>query len=77
MTRAKFRCHNVTEYGESKKVQLSPIYPGADATEEDKAFWTATPSGSIDMQINNPAAAVQFEVGKTYYVDFSEAEVGA
>lgn len=74
-TRAKFRCNSVTSFGgDSKKVALSPVYPGQDASDEDKAFWTATPSGSLEMQIDNPNAAVIFEAGKTYYVDISPAE---
>lgn len=74
-TRAKFRCNSVTDFGgNSRKVALSPVYPGPDASDEDKAFWTATPSGTLEMQIDNPAAAVQFVPGSVYYVDFTLAE---
>lgn len=40
-------------------------------TEEGRRFQKATPSGFAEFQIDNPAAIEQFELGKTYYVDFS------
>lgn len=41
--------------------------------EEDKAYSKATPSGRIEMQVDNPPAREFFKAGKTYYVDFTEA----
>lgn len=32
-----------------------------------------TPSGSIELQITNPAAYDQFKLGQAYFVDFTEA----
>jgi hypothetical protein len=55
-------------------VRLNPVYAGQNASEEDKAFWDATPNGSIELTITNPAAAETFELGETYYVDFSRAD---
>lgn len=40
---------------------------------EDRRFQKATPSGHIELQIDNPAALEQFELGIDYYVDFSKA----
>ena len=72
-TRAKFRCSAVTDFGGgSKEVQLQVIYdPQGNA--ENAGFTKATPSGEMKMRIDNPAAAVQFEPGKYYYVDFTPA----
>jgi hypothetical protein len=42
--------------------------------EEKSETDAATPSGQIELQVVNPEAAKRFEVGKTYYVDFSPAE---
>lgn len=41
-----------------------------EKTEENKSFWDATPSGSVKLQCVNQDL---FEVGKTYYLDFTEA----
>ncbi len=41
--------------------------------EQNKTWAQYTPCGSVNMSIDNPSALDQFEVGKTYFVDFSEA----
>lgn len=72
--RAKFTCNSVEDFGPSKKVTLSPVYEGAlGPNEENKRFTKATPSGQLWMTIDNPAAAVQFKPGRSYYLDVSEA----
>ena len=74
--RAKFRCNSIElfsseRYG-NQRVKLAPVTPGPNATEEDKAFWRYTPSGSLEMNIDNPGAAALFEVGEAYYVTFEK-----
>jgi len=64
--RAKFECTSA-EHGE---IKLQPVY---GESEENKKFFEATPGGSINLSIVNEAASSQFEVGKEYYVDFTEA----
>jgi len=72
-TRAKFRCNSVIDFGGgSKEVSLSVVYD-PNGNGENANFTKATPSGEMKMRIDNPAAAVQFEPGKSYYVDISEA----
>lgn len=45
-----------------------------DGTEENARFARATPMpSSITMTVDNPTAAAQFELGKFYFVDFTEA----
>jgi hypothetical protein len=70
-TRAKFRCNWVRDHGDNKLVQLGVVYSRIEGTE-NYDFTKATPSGTIEMQIDNPAAAVQFKPTRYYYVDFTE-----
>ena len=72
--RAKFRCWSLTWFdqaGSSRQVKLSAVTD--DGNPENKAFWNATPSGTIDMLVSNPQALSLFEPGKTYYVTFYDA----
>jgi len=72
MVRAKFKVTGIEEHPGSRKVVLSTQY---DATiPEDVRFNKATPSGRIEMQIDNPAAIEQLPLGKAFYVDFTPAE---
>jgi hypothetical protein len=76
VVRAKFRCEEKSETGiqpchVTSKLVLRPVVNGSD---ENEWFYAATPGGQIDLQVVNPAAAKQFEVGKTYYIDFTPAE---
>ncbi len=72
-TRAKFEVVSITQYSRfgGIKVEMTPVYPNDDPSHPNKTFWEATPNGKIEMQINNPSAIAQFEVGREYYVDFS------
>lgn len=73
--RAKFRCNAVTFFGDpanddaSRQYTLAPIYD--TSTPENERFTKATPWGELKMNVDNPAA--RLEVGKVYYVDFTEA----
>lgn len=44
-----------------------------EGSEENKAFWSATPSGSLKFQCVYPESVSQFEVGKEYFIDISIA----
>ncbi|MHC5615126.1 MAG: hypothetical protein ACYTXA_30145 [Nostoc sp.] len=69
--RAKFRVETVTNHaGGGNSVNLIPVLSGS---EENKSFWQATPSGKLDMYINNPNAAEFFKAGVEYYIDFTPA----
>ncbi|MGW1801528.1 hypothetical protein ACWCQN_37835 [Streptomyces sp. NPDC001984] len=39
---------------------------------EDQRYAQATPSGSLQIQVDNPA--VSFEPGRSYYLDFTPVE---
>jgi len=66
--RCKFTCTGVTRHswpGETVKLQTQ--YD--DKIPEDQKFSTATPSGSMEMMINNSALDGFFEPGRSYYLD--------
>jgi hypothetical protein len=44
------------------------------ANPEDVSFSKATPSGMAEFQIDNPEAAKQLIIGKSYYFDITLAE---
>ncbi|MEH7249150.1 hypothetical protein V7114_20535 [Neobacillus niacini] len=74
--RAKFLCIEKGETGyqtgsKQSKVILQPVTGGSD---ENKQFWQWTPTGKIELSMINHAAANQFEVGKEYYVDFTNPD---
>jgi len=72
---SKIRANNSQgQPGFGFEVTMYPVAGGPNATEEDKAFWSATPSGEIRMGIINAAAGQQFEPGDAWYVDFTKAE---
>jgi hypothetical protein len=71
MVRAKFRVTSLTKYeGGTSEIKLTPVSTGS---EENKRFWTYTPSGIITFSCVNEEAVKEFEVGKEYYVDFTPA----
>lgn len=53
-----------------REITLTAVYGGS---KENESFATATPSGSITFQLNNPALADEFKPGQSYYVDFTPA----
>jgi hypothetical protein len=86
MTRAKFRCYNITPAGtqtiDGKEVQgknygFSAVMVEKDAegnvtgNTENAIFGMYTPAGSLNMTVYNDA--VQFEINKEYYLDFTPA----
>lgn len=74
--RGKFVVSSITEhfgsYKGAKTVRLDCRYD--DSIPEDRRFFDATPSGHIEMTINNPEALEQFALGKAFYADFSPVE---
>lgn len=73
--RAKFQCQSVTGHywsTEAKTYRFQAIYDQG-LVEEDRSFAKATPTGSLEIQVDNPNA--QFEVGAYYYLDFTPVEV--
>lgn len=71
--RAKFTVASVKEFGYGgKEAELNAVY--SNGKPEDNEFAKATPSGSIKITVDNPAAKDFLVPGKNYFVDFSLAE---
>lgn len=70
--RAKFYCDKVDDSGYGLQVELSAVV--SDENLENQDFNEATPNGQLSMQIDNPKAVGFFEVGKEYYLDFTESK---
>jgi hypothetical protein len=78
--RAKFTVTELLETHSGNKqypqlqrtIILKPQYDQKLA--EDVSFCKATPSGKIEMQIDNPLAIERMPVGQVFYVDFTPVE---
>ena len=75
--RAKFKVTQIIETHLSKdysqkKIVLEPQYDQKLA--EDVSFQKATPSGRMEMQIDNPTAIERMPLGQAFYVDFTPVE---
>lgn len=76
--RAKFKVAKIESslngYQEMRTIVLVPVYGATDdPTHENAAFWTYTPSGEIRLGTINPEAWQQFDLGASYYIDFTPA----
>jgi len=72
--RGKFKLSESTQVDynpEVRKLTFNAVCN--DGTEENAKFHKYTPSGEISMTVDNPSASEQFELGKSYYVDFTPA----
>ncbi|HLP66756.1 MAG TPA: hypothetical protein VK181_04480 [Rhizobium sp.] len=67
--RAKFMCSGK----EGTTIFLHTVY-SEDIQSEDGRFTKATPWGELRMNVDNPNAAIQFEPGKSYYLDFTPVD---
>lgn len=68
--RAKMTVNSVVNDGHNEAVTMCAV---SDGSEENKSFATATPSASVSISINNPAAQGFLVKGKNFYVDFTPA----
>jgi hypothetical protein len=75
--RAKFRCNTETlkkwghtEEQVTRSYEFMAVYD--PAIPEDQRYAKATPSGSLTIQVDNPAVA--FEPGKQYYLDITPVD---
>lgn len=77
MVRAKFICqrHEIQKYAgsETTTIILTAVSPYNDKDYDAKAFWEASPSGELKINIVNKRAADYFVPGKKYYLDFTKA----
>lgn len=75
MTRAKFYCAAVEDWGQTKKVKMTAVIPreGEDSPENIR-FFKASPGGEFWINVDNPAAQPFFVQGGYYYFDISRAD---
>ena len=74
MVRAKFRVSEITRtlFTGQEGVKIT-LFPVTDGSEENKSFYQYTPAGKIELGTINAEAAAEFKLGKSMYVDFTEA----
>lgn len=68
-TRAKFTVDTKLETPYNFKFTMFPVVTGSPENEE---FFKTTPAGQITIQVAKALGDI-FQVGKSYYVDFTEA----
>ena len=72
--KARFLCHEVAKGREYERVKLHAVY--SSNPEAPNHTWSkATPTGSLEMQINNPAAFGAFVPGVEYDLTFAPVPV--
>jgi hypothetical protein len=68
--RAKVRVTKITNHdGGGFEVTAVPVWD--DGIEENARFAKATPSGAIQLWVDNPPAREFFTLGRFLYVDFT------
>lgn len=65
------QCLEVSEGSETWK--FFAVY-GGSSNAEDNTYASATPSGSITLQVTNKALHGKLKPGQKYYVDFTPIE---
>lgn len=60
-------------YETGRRVVLQCVYD-KNGIPEDRQYAKATPTGKIEMVIDNPSAIAQFPIGQQFYVDFTPVE---
>lgn len=78
--RAKVRLNNIQHNYGSETLTFNPVAKNSydkGGLDEDNSFAQYTPSGQFIMSVANPALLGKFQVGETYYVDFTKVEPAA
>jgi len=72
MVRGKFKLDVITKYAcGTKCFNFNAVSPADGEIEENAKYHKYTPSGKVEMVIDNPAAQMQFALGEYYYLDFT------
>lgn len=82
MVRAKFKVTHKTTHllnvqdaeGKWAEREVGTVTLSAVHGDVNKEWSVWTPSGKIEMTINNPSAYEAFKLGKEYFIDFTPAE---
>ena len=70
--RARFLCHGVYKGVNYEEPELHPVY-SSNKSAPNFQWSQATPSGTLKMQINNPACFGAFVAGQEYDILFTPA----
>lgn len=67
--RCKFQLSEIREhaYSKAKTFVFTPNYD--NTIEEDRRFYTASPSGRFEILVDNPAVFEKWKIGSYYYFD--------
>lgn len=75
--RAKFMCQSINHimtHSPGDQTAILTFAPVYDNGKGENASWSKyTPQGKLEMTVTNPAAVAAFEIGKSYYLDFTPA----
>lgn len=74
MVRGKFVLQVKSENMWSPTARVLKFSAVCNGTEENRNFHKYTPSGTLEMTVDNPTALEYFELGKAYYLDFTKAD---
>lgn len=69
--RAKMQVNEVISTTYNDLVKMAPVIGGPGATKEDNSFASATPSGKLELSIDNPALKGVIKPGDVFYVDLT------
>ena len=69
--RAKFTVNAEERTSWSITYKMTPIVSGSPENEE---FFKTTPGGKIEITVKADATPARLVLGKSYYIDFTEAE---
>lgn len=76
LMRAKLRINRIEKFERSEKLHFNAVgkssYPG-DGSDENNTYASYTPSANFEIHITNPALLGRFNVGETFYLDFTRA----
>lgn len=74
--RCKMSCREIATHGSNGVVTQEDIrFEAVTGDNSENESWSkATPSGTINISVNNPAAIGQFKLASNYYVDFTSVE---
>jgi hypothetical protein len=67
--RCKFQCSSVEHHAWGGRTMKASVVYAGDRNVEDNTFAKATPTGSISLQIDNPAAREIIHEGDYFYAD--------
>jgi len=72
MVRCKFICQEITSFlgWDKRTLYKCRMNPVGGTSEENKAFYDATPGGSFEIAT---VTSMPFEIGGEYYIDISPA----